>query len=776
MKNALSILAKYFSFSIVFYFLLLALLLFGYSAITIDIQGRLLLLASSFLFFSFIHFTFTCFLSACLSSLNKSVLTYFLWLSLFIIFIISLFIYTNIIGYFIGISNWGQAVDYRLLSDIVWHPFSFIGLLLIHDNATLILMAIILSVVILFAYYFLRRKDLLTIGDGFGRWNHLGFGFILFPIILTFATASISKDLLSSSVFRKDMFVSFVNPIDPLNDMINVSGMGDLDFSFEKVENFDKKNVIIISVECLRLDHLSFNGYHRKTTPFLESSYKAGNLIDMELSTATCANTFCGILTTLNSRNFQNLGHLKFGIHDYLKKQGYHINFLLSGLHESFVNLKKHYGNNIDTYIESKHYPEFDVNDDEFLFKALNDVKDYNGTPNFFFIHLMSPHIAGFKQDKFKEYKPTFDYKRLFKWQKRTINVDDDAVKLFTNNYDNSILQADDIIRRFLDQLKTKGFMDNAVVAIVGDHGESLGEHTGKFGHKHGLWQEYIGVPVMFIDPDTSFYKEKTYASQIDIAPTIIDRLQLPIPNHWEGKSLKEKNPNRVTYHETRNDKGYRVLASVEKTGTQINKFIYIPKTGEKFFYDLINDPLEQKNIITSCTNPSKFVDNLLNYKELTSSTENQDQKKTIMKEDKDKVIDFSKFLTKEMVRNNLNINSEIFKNYDSKSKKRSIASYFTWNEENGQTNTILIEVKTYGKPKKAVLNLQKNGIKVSPKNFKEVILAKIDNQKYYCSIDNLDILKFHKNKSIRISSTPKSQPIEKASLIQLINAIQKSL
>ena len=776
MKSILIFLANYFRFSLVFYFLLVLLLYFGYTAITIDLLGRVLLLSASFIVFSSMHFGLTCFFASIISSLNKSWRNKFLGLASFVVFLFTFLIFSIIAGYFIGISNWGQAVDYKLLQDILLHPFSFIGLIFIHNNVMLILITVFIAIAGLITYYFKRRKDLLVLGDSFGKWKSLGFGFILIPVLLSIATSIVNKKFLRKSVFQKEMFISFLNPVDLVNDMISVKGMGEIDYNYVKVEEFDKKNVIIISVECLRLDHLSFNGYERKTTPYLESLYNSGNLMDVELSTSTCANTFCGILTMLNSCSFENLGFLKFGIHDYLRKQGYHVNFLLSGLHESFSNLKTHYGPSIDTYIESKFYSDFDVNDDEFLFEALNDVEDYSGQPNFFFVHLMSPHIAGYKHDEFKVYHPTFDYKELFKRQKRSIDVNEDAIKLFTNQYDNSILQADDIIRRFIEQLEAKGFMDNAVVAIMGDHGESLGEHLDKFGHKHGLWQEYIGVPVMFIDSDTSFYKEKAYASQIDIAPTLVDRLQLPIPSHWEGKSLKEEVNNRVTYHETRNDKGFRVLASVERIGSKINKFIYIPKTDERFFYDMIADPLEQNNLIGTCENPKKYIDNLLSYKEITSSSLNRNNRKKAKKKGKKEYEDLSTFLSKEMVKNNLNIEGEVFKNYDTKSNENSIISFFTWNGKAEKSNTILIEVKTYPNVNEAKLDLKKNGIKLSPKESVKANLTMINNQDYYYSKDLRTILKFHKNKSIRITSSRDSQAIDQAMLTQLLNDVENSL
>jgi len=739
-------------------------------------REKIYLCLSSFTAFSLIHFAAIIIFSSFLNFVKKLWQPYFLLFIVTILSILSLIGYSIIAGYYTGVSNWGEPIDYKLFSDILFRPFSFVGLLLVHEKVNQILAGSLIVTLIIFAYYFWRRKDLLAIADSFAQRKFIPLAFSLIPIIILYFTTSIDKQKISDSIFIDDIFLSFVHPTDPIDNLKKIDGLGNVDFDFEKIENFDKKNVIIFSVECLRADHLSFNGYHRKTTPYLDALHKEGKLVDMKLSTSTCASTFCGILTTLNSCSFSNLGYFKFGIHDYLKKQGYHINFLLSGLHDSFTNLKTHYGNNIDTYIESKHYPKYGLNDDEFLFAALNNIQNYNGQPNFFFVHMMSPHIAGKKNKKFQVYNPTFDYNILFRKSKRAIDVNSDAVTLYTNNYDNSIMQADDVIKRFLAKLKSKGFMDNALVVIMGDHGESLGEHNGLLGHKSGLWQEYIGVPILFIDNDKSYYTDKSYASQIDIAPTIVDRLQLPIPEHWEGKSMHQAAKNRITYHETKNENNLQVLALVEQRNKQIHKYIYIPKTGKQYFYNLRNDPTEKKNLINSCKDSLRYVNLLKDY----YGSSSLEKAKTYAGKTKtttgkgEKQIKYGSFITKNFIKEHLGVEGNIFHNFDKNSTEYHSTHYFTWNE-NKNTNTIMIELSDKVVKGPGMKHVLKNGIHITDKKTKKVRKLDINNKEYLMTYDFQDILKFQNNQRTRISVQAKNNSkINKEALVRLVDIVHQ--
>jgi len=767
---------KYIKFSILFYIFLCCTLYFGYSEWGQSID-KIKLMTVSFLIFGIAHFALTIFLSSMLSFAKKSFHSLLLTLFVILVFLASLFCYSIIVGYQIGIANWAAPLDHNLYKDIIARPFSFIGLIFLEENYMLILLIIIVLCLSSFIYYWLHRKELVNIAERIATYSiagkSIGLATIVIPILLIYSSPYMGRTLFKSGI-KKEIFISFFNPIDNAYKIDKIGSYKE--FAVDKVDDFDKKNVILISVECLRADHISFNGYHRKTTPFLDSLYEAGSVVDFEVSTSTCASTLCGLLSSLNSCDFSNMGYFKFGIHDYLKKQGYKINFLLGGLHESWHNLKKHYGDNIDLYKESKHYSDYNINDDHFLEAAIDDVETYDGTPNFFFLHLMSPHPAGYKKSTFRKFQPTIANSLITKTRTQSY-ASKDVTTLYTNNYDNGILQADHVIKEFLEALETKGFMDNALVVIMGDHGEALTEHDGFLGHNLGLWQEYIGIPILFIDNDASFYKEKKYATQIDIAPTIVDRLGLPGMEHWQGKSLKNKVKKRKTYHETTVKLGTHVLASVSQDGDKLHKYIYKPDTGEQFYYDLVKDPLEKTNLIVSLKDAEGYKKELIKYKGLKDD-EIKNRKTYTPKLSSTQItkIRNSAFLSKELIKDALKLDVDLLRNCDIKTKNIIAQCHFTWNENQKYSNSMAVTISPEKKKTNLVIQeLLEEGIKGRLK-YLEASKHNIDGQIFILDNENNHLVTFHNNKRIQISSYRKSKFINRKTLVALAKSIQNKL
>ena len=102
----------------------------------------------------------------------------------------------------------------------------------------------------------------------------------------------------------------------------------------------------------------------------------------------------------------------------------------------------------------------------------------------------------------------------------------------------------------------------------------------------------------MLIYDDTSVrYPDLSFAAQVDIAPTIIDRLGLPVPESWEGQSLLAPSSTRFTYHQT-----YFVpnrFAVLYRDHRALYKFIATPQYGNEELYDLTTDRGESRNLVT---------------------------------------------------------------------------------------------------------------------------------------------------------------------------------
>jgi arylsulfatase A-like enzyme len=171
-------------------------------------------------------------------------------------------------------------------------------------------------------------------------------------------------------------------------------------------------------------------------------------------------------------------------------------------------------------------------------------------------------------------------------------------LEAISNRYDNGVLQLDSHLRVLFRRLDQKGYLENSIVVILGDHGDGLGE-KGHFGHTRTLYQEEIRIPLLIYDPEKSRYRNSEFASQIDVAPTIVDRLGLPVPASWQGRSLLKASEDRVTYRQTRRGEAL-CFAVVERAGPSLMKYIRcgnVRGTFREEVYDLVNDPTEQRNL-----------------------------------------------------------------------------------------------------------------------------------------------------------------------------------
>jgi hypothetical protein len=117
----------------------------------------------------------------------------------------------------------------------------------------------------------------------------------------------------------------------------------------------------------------------------------------------------------------------------------------------------------------------------------------------------------------------------------------------FTPDYLNSLNYMDWIISSLIGQLKASGLLDKTLIVITDDHGEMLGENGGLIGHGWVVTPELVNIPLIIMDPAKRGYTvNDTVGSQVDLLPTILDRLNIPLPGGqiYEGTSLCSSDPD----------------------------------------------------------------------------------------------------------------------------------------------------------------------------------------------------------------------------------------
>lgn len=356
----------------------------------------------------------------------------------------------------------------------------------------------------------------------------------------------------------------------------------------------NKPNIILIIADALRKDHMSVYNYERLTTPFLNGLDSSNKLKKVEFSTSSCSESLCGIVSILSSREYQYLSYDLFKLNDLLRDQGYHIEFLLSSSHY-FLGKKKLYGPSIDRYIDGTHFQNHTVYDDRGVIEALEGSAEYSGKPTFFYFHLMSSHQLGNKLSRFNQFN-AISHGEKYTLKKGT----EQRYHSEVNNYDVGVLQTDNFIEKIFELLDQKKYLKNALVIITGDHGDGLGER-GNYSHTQHLFQEDISIPLLIYDTNNTRYSNLEFATHVDIAPTIVERIGLPVPESWHGKSLLEPlQLPRFTNHQTNWEVRWKAI--IMKTNDTTYKYLKLDKqyTGKEIemLYELNNDPDEEINLM----------------------------------------------------------------------------------------------------------------------------------------------------------------------------------
>ncbi|MGE3190589.1 MAG: sulfatase-like hydrolase/transferase [Vicinamibacterales bacterium] len=358
------------------------------------------------------------------------------------------------------------------------------------------------------------------------------------------------------------------------------------------VPGASRRNVVLIIVDALRADRMQVYGYRRPTTPFLSGLEASGRLRKVETAYSTCAESFCGITSTLSSREYRDLTPAAFQLQDVLADQGYRTWFLLAGHHRAWNGLSLFYHAADDALFDGSGSARYAIDDDRVVLEGLERVPPAAaGAPAFFYLHLMTPHYMGVLRPEWKRYSAGERDVRPGRDPQRILDALNDP-----DRYDDKVTQADDTIRQIFGALDARGYLDNALVVIAGDHGEGLGERH--WGHGFSLYDEDIRIPLLFVDTADAEYPPLDFGVQLDIAPTIVDRLGLPAPASWMGRSLlaPASAEGRFTFHQTTYDHP-REAVVFTRPGERW-KYVVTLDSGVEELYDLVADPGERSNLI----------------------------------------------------------------------------------------------------------------------------------------------------------------------------------
>lgn len=383
-------------------------------------------------------------------------------------------------------------------------------------------------------------------------------------------------------------------------------------------QNVDPPNLVLVVIDTLRPDHLSLYGYGRETSPHLDRLADTSVVMEASFSNSPWTKPSIGSLFT--SLHPSQHGAVEFATENHL-----------AGSLTTLAEILAERGYSNAGFSENPHISRstnFDQGFDSFQMKSgYSDqppvlIKRAQAwmrerdpkRPFFLYLHFLDPHgpyqpehSQGFlkeqsTQDEEVRNGLVSDLVDEGGLSRPLTAEDGEYLKAL---YDAEIHSTDRELRQVVKMLESSGEFENTVLVITSDHGEEFLDHGG-LRHGYWLYEENLHVPLILRAPGLEGGRVDAPVEHLDIAPTILDLLSIPIPSQFQGRSfvplLRGEDLPRLPH-----------VAQTQLRGIDIDsirsgqwKLIIDRMLDTRELYDMQADPEERKNL--AAAHPERVV------------------------------------------------------------------------------------------------------------------------------------------------------------------------
>ncbi|MFN0009796.1 MAG: sulfatase [Planctomycetota bacterium] len=359
-------------------------------------------------------------------------------------------------------------------------------------------------------------------------------------------------------------------------------------------------DVVVITIDSLRPDHLGCYGYARSTSPALDAFAKTAVLYERAFSSSSF--TPPSHATMLTSRHVGDHGLLTWNampdeqitLPEILSAHGYRTG--------ASVNLRllseQNLGQGVEWRREGGREARRIVDD------ALEFLREDDPRPIFLWLHLYDVHRPyggprGWRERFAAQARPGVgDVEDHYNLEPedvaaRSLAVDD--LRYVADRYDAGIAYADAQLAPLLAELSTPQRLAKTLVVLSADHGESLLDHGERlFSHDPFLYTAVTRIPLLVRYPDAAGggAKRPELTGLIDVAPTVLAQIGIAAPLTFQGGTLAAPGADpavaeRELYHECW---GWSRLAAIRTSAWLVVRDM---EKGSTQAFDLARDPHE---------------------------------------------------------------------------------------------------------------------------------------------------------------------------------------
>lgn len=396
----------------------------------------------------------------------------------------------------------------------------------------------------------------------------------------------------------------------------------------------DKPNVVLVSIDTLRADHLGCYGYARNTSPHIDELASEGVLFENAFSTAPWTLPGHMSIFTALYPSFHKLesgrpgGALRLDpseqtLAESLRDAGYRTAAFVT---HPFLSARWGFDQGFDLYFRPPVIVPAEVQTEHAIgwlqWHLFHRAHGLGPTRFFLFVHYMDPHETYDAPQPFGS-RYTGEYSG-------TLKPEDHLVTMFLENdfpsredyeyavalYDGEISYVDHELGRLLGTLEQYGLLDATLIVLTSDHGEEFKDHGG-MGHKTSLHTEQLHVPLILRYPQVFAGGQRvaSQASLVDIYPTIASTVGVEVPAHAQGVDLGafagpdgrvDGRPSKALQAPPQlgelgpMDRPWESKLQRRSIRTERYKLIFEFDEGATRLYDIRKDPAEQDDLYPS--------------------------------------------------------------------------------------------------------------------------------------------------------------------------------
>jgi arylsulfatase A-like enzyme len=357
-------------------------------------------------------------------------------------------------------------------------------------------------------------------------------------------------------------------------------------------------NVLLITIDTLRADHLGLYGYRRATSPRLDALAKRAMVFDQAYTYwPKTRGSFVAMLTgrMASQTGYGKTHPLLLGFNptlaSVLAEAGYDTAAVVDNPN---VAASLGYARGFARYRET--WEEKDLDTEVARTRAITDdalatlaAAAKQPRPFFLWLHYVNPHApyeppaphdAAFLDARAKAGRVLAPVDGFHGGVSRQWARPGRTLGWYVSQYDGEIAFADAEVGRVLDALAASPLAGRTLVVVTSDHGESLGEHDYYFDHGENLFDPCQRVPLLVAGPGVAAGRTPVLASTLDLVPTVLDAVKVSYPPDLAGQSLLpaargERRPERPRLfgQNDRNlmgawDARFKIVASPREDGT----------------------------------------------------------------------------------------------------------------------------------------------------------------------------------------------------------------